>query len=118
MIYKTQCIPLIYTQKVSKPFGTTASAKNNRKDEEKKLYNLMINFVFSIFIMLVGKKNHQLFFLNDVPEIALILPFLFLPVSIEVEVSIRLSFYDDMDHKVYCVGKQEAPKTLLMKTEG
>ena len=61
--------------------------------------------------MLVGKKNHQLLFLNDAPEIVLILPFLFLPVSIEVEVSIRLNFYDDMDHKVYYVGKQEALKT-------
>lgn len=68
--------------------------------------------------MLVGKKNHQQLFLNVAPEIALILPFLFLPVSIEVEVSIRLSFYVDMDHKVFYVGRQEALKTLLMKTEG
>lgn len=69
-----------------------------------------VKFIFSIFIMLVG-KNHQQLFLNDVPEVALILPFLFLPVSIEVEVSIRLSFCDDMDHRVYCVGRQEALKT-------
>lgn len=64
-------------------------------------------------MLLVGKKNnHQLLlFLNDAREIALILPFLFLPVSIEVEVSIRLSSYDGTDHKVFYVGRQEVQKT-------
>lgn len=54
-----------------------------------------------------GKKSRQRRLLNDVPEVVSIQPFLFLP---KAGGSIPSNFFDDTDHKVFCVVKREVLK--------
>lgn len=70
-------------------------------------YHSQTFFIRSIFIM-DGKKNHPLQSLIDVPEVALIPPYLSLP---KVVVSIPSNSFDGTVHRVYCAGRLAAQKT-------